>query len=72
MTTYSIIHDEKTCIGCGACVSVCPENWEMNDSGKSKTKKTKITDKELESNMEAAKVCPVTCIHISDGKKKLI
>ncbi len=72
MTTYSITHDEKACIGCGACVSVCSENWEMADTGKSKIKKAKITDKELANNMEAATVCPVNCIHISDGKKKLV
>ncbi len=23
--------DEETCIGCGVCVSVCPDVFEMND-----------------------------------------
>jgi ferredoxin len=72
MTTYEVIHEDEKCIGCGACVSICPENWELHENGKSKPKKTKISEKELDSNMEAANVCPVNCIHIKDGKKNLI
>jgi len=25
--------DEQTCIGCGVCVDVCPEVFEMNEDG---------------------------------------
>lgn len=72
MATYKITHEIEKCIGCGVCVSVCPDNWELNDNGKAKQKKSQISEKELKANMEAAEVCPVNCIHISDGKKKLI
>jgi ferredoxin len=26
--------DEEECIGCGVCVSVCPDVFELNDDGK--------------------------------------
>lgn len=32
---YKIIHDRESCIGCGACASVCPKYWEMDSDGKS-------------------------------------
>ncbi|MBN1263626.1 MAG: ferredoxin [Candidatus Pacebacteria bacterium] len=28
--------DKKTCIGCGACVALAPESFEMDEKGKSK------------------------------------
>ena len=27
--------DKETCIGCGVCVSVCPDVYSMDDDGKS-------------------------------------
>ncbi len=68
--TIRIMHDKNVCIGCGACVAVCPENWEMASDGKSKLKKTELTD--LGCNMDAAQSCPVNCIHIENDGKKLI
>lgn len=32
---YKIVHDRESCIGCGACASVCPKFWEMDSDGKS-------------------------------------
>ncbi len=51
----------EDCIGCGACVAVC-DNWEMVSDGKSRAKKTEVS--EVGCNKEAADVCPVGCIHI--------
>ena len=56
-----IIFDKEACIGCGACTSVCPENWDMKD-GKAKPKKTEL--KEIGCNQEAADICPVQCIKV--------
>ena len=67
---YTIKQDREKCIGCGACVAACPENWEMKSDGKAKPKKTKIEKKDLEGNKEAAAVCPVQIIHIIEIKKK--
>jgi len=61
--TYKIKQEHDKCIGCGACVAVCPENWVMKD-GKAVPKKTTISEKELKCNKEADDVCPVKCIHI--------
>jgi len=61
MAKYKIIHRVNECIGCGACASVCPDNWEMKGD-KSKPKKTELTD--IGCNQEAADVCPVQCIEI--------
>jgi ferredoxin len=62
MAKYKITQDREKCIGCGACVSVCPDNWEMKDDGKSSPKKTTIS--EIGCNQEAADSCPVSIIHI--------
>jgi len=70
-----IIHERDRCIGCGACVSMCPDYWTMGDDGKSDLKKAvKVigTDKyelkvdDLTCNNEAADACPVQCIFVSE------
>jgi len=58
---FKIVHDRGACIGCGACASVCPDNWVM-EGDKSKPKKTTVN--EIGCNQEAADSCPVHCIKI--------
>lgn len=73
MSKYKILYDKKTCIGCDACVSVCPENWELverNGEMKAKLKKMEITEEEYDTNSEAANICPVECIKIEKIKIK--
>lgn len=57
--------DEKKCIGCGACASVCSEIFEI----KQKNNEYKAVAKKKESNLpcvkEAADVCPVQAIILS-------
>jgi len=60
---YKIDQEHDKCIGCGACVAVCSDNWEMKDN-KAVPKKTDLTEDELECNKEAAEACPVKCIKI--------
>lgn len=68
-----IIHEREKCIGCGACVAVCPKFWEMEEDGKSRLLKSTLNPKtsnhELEvknagCNQGAADNCPVSIIHI--------
>ncbi len=58
--------DRNKCIGCGACVALVPEVFEF-DEGLSKEKIGEINDKKLEERVrEAADLCPVGAIIISD------
>jgi ferredoxin len=50
--------DKETCIGCGLCVSICEEVFEMTSDGKAKVK----NDKELPCVKEAIENCPVEAI----------
>ena len=52
--------NQKTCIGCGACASICEEVFEMKD-GKSHVKKGK--EKSTSPCVkEAIDACPVNAI----------
>jgi ferredoxin len=57
-----IEQDREACIGCGACASICPDNWEMTDDGKAKPIKIQLP--EVGCNKEAADACPVQCIKV--------
>lgn len=74
MAKYTVEQEHDQCISCGACVSVCPDNWEMGDDDKSHPKKTDIEEDELDCNKQAAEGCPVQIIHIKNNEngEKLI
>ena len=66
-----IIQEHEKCISCGACVSVCPEHWEMGKDGKVILKGGKKSGdflekevKEIGCNKEASEKCPVQIIKI--------
>ncbi|MEM5801851.1 MAG: ferredoxin [Candidatus Aenigmatarchaeota archaeon] len=81
---YKIVYEWDICIGAANCEAVAPEFWHMDENQKAVLKGSKeikkkvfeliITEKDLEKNLMAAKLCPVNCIHIYDLKtgKKLI
>lgn len=73
-----IIQNYEGCIGCGSCSAVCPDFWEMNyEKGKAilkegkKDEQTKEYGREvseegdIKCNQEAADVCPVQVIKVS-------
>jgi len=69
MAKYKISVDEKLCIGCGACTSIC-DNFDLietKDSFKAKPKKTDV--EEIGCNKEAKDICPVDAIKIEEKKK---
>ncbi|MCX8143988.1 MAG: ferredoxin [Bacteroidia bacterium] len=69
-----IIHYRQKCIGCNACVEAAEQRWRMSKKdGKSvllgsKEKKgiysAIVNEQEYESNLEAAKNCPVNIIKV--------
>ncbi|MDD5430725.1 MAG: ferredoxin [Candidatus Pacebacteria bacterium] len=66
-----IIQERNKCIGCGACVSVCPSMFEMSEDSKATLKNSKENSGNLELETadadcakEAADVCPVKIIKI--------
>jgi ferredoxin len=70
----TIIQQRAKCIGCNYCVELAPHRWRMSrKDGKSvlldaTDKKgfwsVRVREEELESNLLAAKACPVHIIQI--------
>jgi len=58
-----VIVDENACIGCGLCVNLCPDVFEMNDSGVAKVKGSECSGANLH---EVASQCPVNAISVED------
>ena len=54
-----------TCIGCGACIAISPDNFDYQE-GVSVVTNENITDK----TREAVDACPVGAIEISDALPK--
>lgn len=68
-----IIQERKKCIGCSACVAVCPKYWSMAADGlaklkggktNSKTGNDELEVKTVDCNKEAVEACPVQIIKI--------
>lgn len=55
--------DQDTCIGCGSCVSICPDVFQLNDEGFSNVIAQPDESNEA-SAREAADSCPVDAISI--------
>ena len=56
----AITVDQNTCIGCGACVSLCPNGFKLNDQGKSEP----ISQDNLDCAKNASESCPVQAIGV--------
>ncbi len=54
--------DKETCIGCGTCVALCSEVFELDSDGKAQVKEG--ADTNLECVKEAAEACPVNAIKV--------
>jgi ferredoxin len=52
--------DTKKCIGCGLCVSLCPDVFELGKDGKAKA----ISQKNPSCAKEAVESCPVEAISV--------
>lgn len=54
--------NEEKCIGCGFCVSVCSDVFEIGDDGKSGVKEGADLKANEKCVQEAKKGCPVSAI----------
>lgn len=54
--------DRSGCIGCGMCVSTCPEVFQMADDGLAEVVH-QPGPQEQDAAMAAAEGCPVSVIH---------
>ncbi|MCK4809583.1 MAG: ferredoxin [Candidatus Omnitrophica bacterium] len=55
--------DENACVGCGLCVNMCAECFEMNDNGIAVVKTFESTDCDLQ---EVSSQCPVNAIVVEE------
>ena len=53
--------DEEECIGCGSCVEICPEVFQMKE-GEEKSEVIKPEGGPENLIQEAIDTCPVSCI----------
>ncbi|MBU5335124.1 ferredoxin [Intestinibacter bartlettii] len=56
--------DRDACIGCEACVGICPEVFSMDDDAISVAVEGEIAEDILESAEEAMDCCPVGAITV--------
>ena len=60
--------DKEKCIGCGLCISLVPEVFEMGEDGKSNVKMPEVKDENLINEVKrAAESCPTQAIIIEEG-----
>ena len=71
--------NKDACIGCGACVAICDEVFEINDEGLSEVKVEENKEKEefvsvkeeLQDEVrDAADSCPTGAIVIEEGQEE--
>jgi ferredoxin len=58
--------DSDLCTGCGPCVDICPEVFELNDEGVAIVKLDEVPIELEDLCREAADSCPSEAISIED------
>ncbi len=55
--------NKDACIGCGACMALCPEVFDMDEDGLAKViKEEELTPEEVENATDAMEGCPTAAI----------
>jgi ferredoxin len=58
--------DPELCCGCGPCVDVCPEAFELNEDGIAVVRMDDVPGELYDACMEAAEDCPTAAIAIEE------
>lgn len=58
--------DSELCDGCGPCVDICPEAFELNEDGIAVAVLEEVPEELQEACREAADTCPTEAITIED------
>lgn len=58
--------ESDVCIGCGVCVSMCPQVFTLNEDGISEAKNQKVSEDDKEIVLQACEACPVAAIVVED------
>ncbi len=61
--------NEDSCIGCGACQSICDNVFEINDEGLSSVKVETVEDDDIQAVRDASESCPTSAIEIEEEKQ---
>jgi ferredoxin len=64
MTKVKVIND--ACIGCGACQSIVPNVFDINDEGYAYAKVDIVTDDIKDDVLDAVESCPTGAIEIEE------
>jgi ferredoxin len=59
--------DKDLCLGCGVCVDVCPEVFEMDNDDKAQAKVDPVPPAAESACRKAADQCPVEAIKIENA-----
>ena len=62
--------NKDACIGCGACASICPDVFELNDEGLSEAKVEEVKDELQDEVRDAADSCPTGAIEVNEGEEE--
>jgi len=54
--------NKEACIGCGACVAICEDVFELNDEGLSQVKVPEVKEDLHDKAQEAVESCPTEAI----------
>ncbi len=58
--------NRDACIGCGACASICPDVFELDDEGLSVVISDEIEKDKQEDAKDAKDTCPTSAIEIEE------
>lgn len=63
-----VVVNKDACIGCGACVAVAEDIFEINEEGLSEVKVDTVPEDKQASAQEAIDSCPTVAIAKADEK----